>query len=829
MRSLPRLSLTVILSVCSLIACLLPPTAWAKLRIRDASLLRSLELYEQVPCLTEEELDFGREVLKGLDYISQRAFRQMCMLPDIDFSSSRLAWSELLRLRLSYEQLLCFEKWCRLPGVTMQAALEALPEIKKLGYEAGRSFQAFLGLQGTTPLFAIKTIRLLTGLKDANNRALQGMLAITGMDASQAMDGLVILARLRPHQARAAEAFARLADMDTTTLLDGLALIRQLREDDAWNAHTLFRQKVQDRATGWAWLVRYFATPPPVQEAQFYRQEKAAKKQLLQAFYDGGEELIWKINNLHAITDRFGFEISISRLKRFSLKELQGRFEQFSPQVRFRFGNRFYGALTAGNRKQLISILRQATAAERVQTAKDLTSANIYALLAQGSELYDSSFRDILVPVLKDRIMDTHQGNLLEFLQAIDPDNMLVASFIVSLAQKGKLTTFFPADSQEQESILDLVAASAFKNEDAILLFSATFMRLLEVLEPGARTFLIRRMADEADGGTAAFSRLISVIMQYYLEEYPELLGQEDKGIITRLIVRHGAVNLNRYLQTPFAQWKADGRLASVSVFHPDDDGRDSFLSNARALQKNGYRLALSPGYTFHSLSDAQTSRIRDLIRLATRKPGKGLPALFHAMQRDQVAVAFVKSFHGLEISHTSYIYANEAAQERMMKQFLLSGDEMFAQRGHSYWRSEQITDPLLSLLKKGEITSRDLRARQRFLSLGSCGGVKAYTKLTRLFCGKVDILATIGTGLAMINNPYNRNFFEIVAASPATISWKDVARQSRFIFAGGRGRDYLQPGSLTAILHKILDEEQHKEGPPAKWRRNSCVDREEE
>jgi MFS family permease len=69
--------------------------------------------------------------------------------------------------------------------------------------------------------------------------------------------------------------------------------------------------------------------------------------------------------------------------------------------------------------------------------------------------------------------------------------------------------------------------------------------------------------------------------------------------------------------------------------------------------------------------------------------------------------------------------------------------------------------------------------------------------------------LSAIGTGMAVINDPYNRNFFEVIASNPATITWKDLAEKSAFIFAGGRGRDYLQPGSLTAILHKILDEEQ--------------------
>jgi hypothetical protein len=83
---------------------------------------------------------------------------------------------------------------------------------------------------------------------------------------------------------------------------------------------------------------------------------------------------------------------------------------------------------------------------------------------------------------------------------------------------------------------------------------------------------------------------------------------------------------------------------------------------------------------------------------------------------------------------------------------------------------------------------------------------------MTRLFRGHVDILATIGTGMAIINDPYNKNFLEVIARNPDTISWKEVADKLDFIFRGGRGQDYLQPGSLTAILHKIIDEDKKEE-----------------
>ncbi len=782
----------------------------------DASWKKTVEAFIRIPCMNCEQIDYGKEIIRGLDYNSQRIFRKMSLLPGASFKLSEKAWDDLVRLHLSYEQMLTFEEWADLHGTTMGLAITALPEIKSLNYEAGKSFRAYLGVSGIKPNFALKTIPLLTSLEDANNKAVQGFFSVADMDAQEALDALVTLGGLTTKQAWACEALARVKGMNRETMFDALPLIRQLRDDDAWNAHTLYKQEGITRRQAWDWLVSYFATPPPVQEAQFYRQNAEGRRRLLQAFYDGGEELIWKINNLHAVTDRFGFEISEAQLRRMSKKEIYERFKKLSQQTRFTYGKRFYPAYRAGNHGALVSLLRQATSADRKQVARDLTSANIYALLAQGSELYDSSFRDILVPILKKRIKENHQDNLLNFIRAIDPDNLLVSNFIVSLAQKGKLTTFFPKNSSEQEQILDLVARSAFKNEDTILLFSATFKHLLTVLEPDARSFLIRKMVVESDKGTCTFSKLITVILQYYHQEYPELLGTRDRVLITRAIIRHGSVDLGRYLVTPFAEWKSDGRLGSISVFHPDDDGRKSFLSNARTLLKHGYRLQLSEQYTLAFLSPELRRQINGLIQAAGANPGRGLPQLFSAMRTRHFSVAFVKQINGILIRHSVYVYAGEQEQQQLLKRFLQGGDEMFAQRGHSYWRSEQITDPLTKLRQEHQITDKDLTDKQRFLSLGSCGGVKAYTRLTKMFLGHVDILATIGTGMAIINDPYNRNFFEVVAKNPSSITWKDMSEKSAFIFAGGRGADYLQPGSLTAILHKILDEEQKKNAPPA-------------
>jgi hypothetical protein len=212
----------------------------------------------------------------------------------------------------------------------------------------------------------------------------------------------------------------------------------------------------------------------------------------------------------------------------------------------------------------------------------------------------------------------------------------------------------------------------------------------------------------------------------------------------------------------------------------------------------------LSEQYSFPA-NTAQRQRFEALIA----QGGNNFGALFEAMRREPFCAAFVKKVNGIVIRHSVHVYGDQESQQRVMLRFLKGGDEMLAQRGHSYWRSEQIKQ----LQESQQISDQDLNARQHFLSLGSCGGVKIYTKLNRLFLGRLDILATIGTGQAMINDPYNLHFFEIVADNPSSMSWEDLARKTAFIFSGGRGQDYLQPGCLTAILHKILDEDMRRQG----------------
>ncbi|MBV5317600.1 MAG: hypothetical protein JZU50_07300 [Desulfobulbaceae bacterium] len=777
------------------------PSARAASPLMDETAWRqTLTQYQAIPGLTSQQIEYGKTAIPKMNYNSQRIFRKICAIRGVSFEQAREVMELLGRERFNFEQVQAFEALCNLDTLDIKQGMAGLAAVKSTYYDSGRSFRSFLAVQGVSATQALGTISLLNNMDSANNRAAQAFFAVKGMRVDVALKGLSFLIRLRDNQAKAAETFAKIKDMDTETMLDGLELIQRLHQDDAWNARCLFTNKSLSSKGAWNWLVSYFALPGDLQESQYDKLAGQQKSFLLQALYEGGTEILWKINNLHAITDQDGYEISEAALNSFSMKQIQDKFDQLPPQVISRFSGQLQGA----GRGQAIGILKQATSAGRMQTARNLSTANLYAVMAQGSELYDSSFREITVPVIQSRIAAKYQGDLLSFLRAVDPENRLVSDFVVSCAQKGKLTTFFPADSKKQKEILSLVATSAFRDEDSILLFSATLTPLLKSLEPEARTHLITLMSQNAEAENAAFAKLINVILQYYLTTYPELLGPADRNMISRLVVRHGAINLDKYQVTPFSEWKQDGRLNSVSMFHPDDDGRQSFVSNANLLMKNGYNLVASPQYSIKPLTEQEVQRLS----------AAGLPALFQAMRDRHFAVAFAKKVGNVTITHTQFVYSDKENQIEMLNRFIHSKDEMLAQRGHSYWRSEQIVEPLTQLIEENKVTESDLRSKQRFLSLGSCGGTKAYTNLTRLFSGSVDILATIGTGLALINDPYNKMFFEIVANNSPSITWKTTAQQTAFIFQDGRGVDYLQPGSLTAILHKIVDENQHASGP---------------
>ncbi len=794
---------TTLLFVVSCLCFLFPPVVSA--RVPDKGYSKTLEAFSRVACEDEELFHYNRGLIRGLNYTNMLVLRSFSRLESISAEELVETLRRLVTAEISYDNQLLLARFVTLDGADMAGSWQFLERLERLDYSAGRVMTGFELVDVITARDLLDYVERVEEMDEPAAWALKAFLLLPGQsreDVAQAMD---MLEAMNEKQQWATEQCCKIPEMNAYKALKNMAYISRLSNTDAWNARGLFKQEI-DPDISLTWLEGYFSLEQQGEEEHFFGLSSTDKAILLKAFASGSDYLTWKINDLHSVTNLQGREISAGVLNNSSTAFLERIWNRLHPAVREQFGNSFYENLEAGKKGSAIVVLRKATAKARVQAAHDTTTANIYILLSKGSELYDSSFRDILVPVLKDRIEARFDSNLLRFLLGVDPENNHVSDFIISLAQRGKLSLFFPEDSEEQQRVLDLVTTSAFQDENSLILFSATFMKLLENIEPETRTYLIANMLTAIRDENTVFTTQLRVILQYYLQYYSDFVGEVDTIRINMMMYEYGAIPLQWYVRTAFAQWKEDGRLSSLSVFHDDDDGRQSFLSNCGFLSKQGYRPRLSRGFDLHP-SSAATAQAASLLAGFSTVPSKTMRSLFAVQSRNPVIIDWVKTINGIEISHSISIFQGEGVQMELLKEFLKGGHEMFAQRGHSYWRKEQLIEPIAKLVESGAITGDDLLAKQRFMSIGSCGGIRAYSELATTFKNNVDILATVGTGKAVINNPYNEFLFEAVAEAGEELSWDDVARRSSRIFKQGLGEDYLQPGSLPAILHKIMDQ----------------------
>lgn len=800
------------LKIIILLICMGMPSL-VQARIPDKGYAETVSAFSRVACEDTALFEYNKGIIRSLNYTNKRALRAFARLDCITAAELVATLRRLVTERIGFDNLLLLERFVTLDGATAENAWHFLDRLGSLGYSQGRVMLSFELVDVITAPELLSFIDRVELMDEPAGWALKAYLLLPGQSRESVARGMDVLEAMNEKQQWAAEAACRIPAMNAFKAIELLDMIVTLSRADAWNARGLFRQDVTPE-TAYSWVRYYFSESQPDKEWLFFGQSPEDKGLLLDGLAEGSGFLTWKINNLHSITDLRGQEISAATLKAGSRAFLETLWNRLDWKVREKYKNAFYKALERSKKGSAIVVLRSATGKARVQAALDATTANIYILLSKGSELYDSSFRDILVPILVDRIEKRFQANLLRFLLDVDPLNNHVSDFIISLAQRGKLATFFPTEAVEQKRVLDLVMQSAFQDENSLILFSATFMTLLETIDANTRSYLIGQMLVAIRKQNTVFTTQLRVILQYYLEYYSDFVGEVDRIRIQMMMYQYGAIPLQYYARTAFKEWKSDGKLSSLSVFHDDDDGRQSYLSNCRFLAKQGYRPRLSSSYELGA-SPRALARAKKLLTAYAARPSSTLAALFRLQSRNPLVLDWVKLVNGIEISHSVYLFQGEGLQKDLLRQFLLGGHEMFAQRGHSYWRTEQLIDPITTLVESGDVTASELAAKQRFMSLGSCGGIRAYSELATLFNNNVDILATVGTGKAVINNPYNEFLFEAVAKANGNLSWDDISRRSAKIFKRGLGEDYLQPGSLPAILHKIMDQKSMDNGTP--------------
>lgn len=806
MNKLPTKSTgTALFSLLILFCMTLIDTAPAHGSVADAPYDKTVELYQSIAKNDTEPDHKWEEKIRLLTYTNLLVFRSFCSLADISKIEAQSVLLKLKEAEIRYETATMLDFFCSQPNASAISAWHFLARLNAANFVVRRTLDSLtqIDVPAVNQLFPI--IDLVEQLDESGQWAAKALFEVTAISFSGLTTGLNLLTSLNDNQNRAVERFCQIYGMDESTILKGIREISKLSYANSWNSRSIFLGHKSSPASALLWLTDYLTLSTKAQNQSFLNFTKKKKTELLAAYEDASEKLIWQINNLHDVTDNLGREIGNGSLRKFIFAQLLHLFKQLDVNAQNIHQAKMDQAISTRDKDTAIKVLHLATARARKETARKLATANIYVLLAQGNDLYDSSFRDILVPVLTKRLKKSFQNDLLTFLLTIDPTNVYSSKFITNLAQKGKLTLFFPEELNKQKEIIDLVTRSAFHDENSLILFSATFTRLLQIIHPEVRSHLIGVMLKTIKTTDSTLTSQLQVILQHYFKQHQELLLPKDKNKITAMISNRGKISVEPFIQTPFAEWLQDRELKSLSVFQRDDDGRSSLISFCRSLIKKGYKPSLSKDYQPAQLSSESRRELATLFAGIKRHPENSLGPIFRISIRMPIVIEWKKKLNGVTISHSVFVYQGKITQQELLAQFLSLDHEMFAQRGHSYWRYEQLIDPFEALLKRGFLSNPEIWKKQRFLSIGSCGGIKVYRKLSGLFHNHLDILATVGTGKASINNPYNIAFFEIIAAGKNNLSWDDISRETTVIFSKNQGREYLQPGSLPAILHKMM------------------------
>jgi hypothetical protein len=777
----------------------------ARAEVRDPALKDSLTALQTVDGAEGLDISRVKNSLSTMNYAGKLVFQALCRLPGAD----RAAVDSFLEIaagsQLRFANIGLLDRLVSLSEASPADCARLVTLLGDISFMQERTLVALENavIDDKARLFAI--IDRILVLPETGLWAAINLLRHDRLGEEIVLAALGKVATMTEDQQRAAEKYLLAGGLQPSLLIGDLAAIAKLEDSSVANFYSLCANVPTSRETLSNWLNTFFLLSPQQQESKSSLLHGTRHQQLLSTYNGAASSIIWKINNLHAVTDSSGREIGTASLTRMEPEELTALFIRLPEAARTVSTEMFHKSIAERNRPAAIALLREATARARQLAAAELTSANLYVLLANGGEIYTSSFREIVAPALHKRIVREFQGELLRFLRTIDPDGTFVSDFITNLAQKGMLPAFLPANSPEQEKIVDLVADSALADENSLVLFSATFANLLQTFVPKVRDRLVQRLLESIENGSLLFSRQVRVILQFYYYSHPELLSDKTLQLIQKLLSSHGEIDLQSYTATPFAEWRRDGRLVSLSTFAVDDDGWTSYSSFSHYLLKNGYLPVFSERYRFDSSRNDVAHQFSKLTSSVPGNPASAISGLFTLSISHPAVVEWKKSVNGLTVIHGVYVYTNGKNQQRLLEVFLREGDEMFAQRGHSYYRNTQLLDPLGTLLTERKVDDELLGAKTRFISLGSCGGIKVYTQINEIFGSNVDIFGTVGTGTASINNPFNGRLLEVAALDPPPKSWQEVERRLGIVFEGGRANGgYLAPGSLPAILHKM-------------------------
>lgn len=768
----------------------------------DAVFQKTLNLYlstREKSFVAEEPL---KTKLRSLSYTQSRLLRSYCQLPEVSSHEIDVFLERLPTADIKFAAAELLDDYIGLNGASGKGYLQLLERAANQSHVVLQTSR-FIARQKTISSDRfMEAVEEIISLPPSGQWVLEGIVKTRQLPADMLKIIIDELLELSVPQQWTLEKLVSDRRFALSLSQETISSFKDLSSSDTFNVRAIFENRLLSPEETMQWLDNYFLLPLRDQENRFKKFDDTTKEQLLSLYETGAPELIHEINRLHDVTDSFGREIGNRRLRWLGDGQLTKIFARLHPVVQNQYKQDFNEALSRKNMAKLTEILHKATHESQKQLAAELTGGNLFILISEGSRVYTSAFRELLVPLLQKRVEQFYGNNFLLFLQQTDPRNRYSAPVITHLARRGQLSLFMPREPARQQALIQLVADSAFASRHSLLEFSASFTNLFLNIDRQSRSHFIDLMLFNLDGEDVIKAELIQMILEHYLAIFT--LDEDEKKVLREKLATRKKIEADQFSQTPFNEWLADDTLSALSVFHSDDDGYGSFVSNNIQLLENGYQPSFSTIFNYESTPQSSREKVQNILQVIKEKPYFGMNQLFNLSSKSPIVIEWKKRINGKQISHSTTIYHGQEQQRFLLKIFLDRGFEMYCQRGHSYWLRRQLQIPLTKLMENKEYKTA-LLGKERFISLGSCGSIGAYFKLGEIFAGNVTLLATVGTGTTAINNEYNRILFELAAGPSPPQTWNAVDRATAHIFDQRYGEDYILPDSLPALLQKLM------------------------
>jgi len=263
----------------------------------------TLAYFRQVPCLEEEQYHYYKDIIRALSYTRMRAFRAFCSLPGISADEAIASLRKLVFYPVRFDQVEILEMFFKTGNATFTSGWTVLEKTAGLKFTAG---QAAAELKGSAELEADRFLSILDTLQtldDSGCWAARALFGVPGISGPSVVRGLTVISSMNDRQHLAVEKACNLFSKDPQHIPTLLESLQHLSETEANTVAALFSSEQITPRNGLDWLQNYFALPPGTGDQHFIELPDTKKSQLLAAFSDGADYLIWKLNNLHSVTD----------------------------------------------------------------------------------------------------------------------------------------------------------------------------------------------------------------------------------------------------------------------------------------------------------------------------------------------------------------------------------------------------------------------------------------------------------------------------------------------------------------------------------------------